>query len=167
MPKMHYSPCRKRFIIASAQCCTKPLSKVISKIFRHIFDQIRNFHDKCKFYKNYNKFWVIQNNFPVLSKLDALNKKKKAREISTFDFSALSLNYPMMTSFACWVRWFISLSMAENLREMVIGISSLYTATRVTGQRNAMATPHLDKIKSSNLRHISLSSVIFNSVTLY
>ena len=94
MPKMHYSPCRKRFIIASPHCSTKPLSKIVSKIFKHIFNQIHNYHDKCTFYKNYNKFWVIQNSFPVLKKLDEINLKKKAREISTFDFSTVYTKLP-------------------------------------------------------------------------
>ena len=94
MPKMHYSPCRKRFIIASAHCSTKPLSKIISKIFRHIFNQIHNYHEKCTFYKNYNKFWVIQNSSPLLKNLDEINLKKNAREISTFDFSTLYTKLP-------------------------------------------------------------------------
>jgi len=94
MPKMHYTPCRKRFIIASAQCSTKPLTKVMSKIFRHIFNQIQTFHHKCTFYKNYNKFWVIQNSFPVLNKIHEINAKKKAREISAFDFSTLYTKLP-------------------------------------------------------------------------
>ena len=94
MPKMHYTPCRKRFIIASSQCSTKPLSKIVSKIFKHIFNQIRNFHGKCTFYKNYNRFWVIENSFPVLQKLDEINIKNKAREISTFDFSTLYTKLP-------------------------------------------------------------------------
>ena len=94
MPKMHYSPCRKRFIIASVHCSTKPVSKIVSKMFKHIFNQIHNYHDKCTFYKNYNKFWVIQNSFPILERLDEINLKKKAREISTFDFSTLYTKLP-------------------------------------------------------------------------
>ena len=94
MPKMHYTPCRKRFIIASAHCSTKPLSKTVSKIFKHIFNQIQNYHDKCTFYKNYNKFWIIQNSFPILKKLDEINLKRKAKEISTFDFSTLYTKLP-------------------------------------------------------------------------
>jgi len=94
MPKMHYTPCRKRFIIASSTCSTKPLSKVTSNIFKHIFNQTRVFHEKCTFYKNYNRFWVIENSFPVLQKLDMINSKKKAREISTFDFSTLYTKLP-------------------------------------------------------------------------
>lgn len=94
MPKMHYTPCRKRFIIASAHCSTKPLSKIISKIFKHIFNQIQNYHDKCTFYKNYNKFWVLKNSFPLIQKIDEINNKKQAREISTFDFSTLYTKLP-------------------------------------------------------------------------
>ena len=37
MPKMHYTPSRRRFIIASSNCCTKPLSFLASKIFKHIY----------------------------------------------------------------------------------------------------------------------------------
>ena len=94
MPKMHYQPCRKRFIIASSKCSTKPISNIVSKIFRHIFNQIRSFHEKSTFYKNYNKFWVIQNSFPVLEKFNRINSKKKAKEISTFDFSTLYTKLP-------------------------------------------------------------------------
>ena len=44
LPKMHYNPPRARFIIASSACSTKPLSKVTSLIFKHLFNQVRNFH---------------------------------------------------------------------------------------------------------------------------
>lgn len=94
MPKMHYNPCRKRFIIASSRCSTKPLSKIVSKVFKHIFNQIQSYHNKCIFYKNYKKFWVLQNSFPLLQKLDEINQKKKAKEISTFDFSTLYTKLP-------------------------------------------------------------------------
>ena len=43
MPKMHYSPFRARFIVASAVCSTKPLSKLMSTIFRKVFKQTRKF----------------------------------------------------------------------------------------------------------------------------
>ena len=89
LPKMHYSPPRARFIIASSTCSTKPISKLTSSIFKHIFDQVRNFHLKSYFYKNYNRFWVIENSFPVIEKLTRINEKKNAKDISTYDFSTL------------------------------------------------------------------------------
>ena len=93
-PKMHYVPSRARFIVSSAKCSTKPLSRIVSNTFKRIFKQIQNFHNKSKFYKNYNRFWVIENSKPLIDKLNKINTKKKAREISTFDFSTLYTKLP-------------------------------------------------------------------------
>ena len=89
LPKMHYSPPRARFIIASSSCSTKPLSKIASSIFKHIFNQVRSFHKKSYFYRNYNRFWVIENSSPIIEKLSRINERKKAKDISTYDFSTL------------------------------------------------------------------------------
>ena len=89
MPKMHKNPSGARFIVASSKCSTKPLSKNISHIFKLIFDQVQNFHLKSKFYGNINCFWVVKNSFPVIEKLDKINKRKGAKCISTYDFSTL------------------------------------------------------------------------------
>ena len=93
-PKMHYTPSRARFIVASACCSTKPLSQIVSIIFKKIQSQIQSFHDKAIFYSNYNRFWVIKNSKPVLDRLQELNKKKRAKTISTFDFSTLYTKLP-------------------------------------------------------------------------
>ena len=89
LPKMHYNPPRARFIIASSSCSTKPLSKITSSIFKHIFNQVQNFHKKSYFYKNYNRFWVISNSSPVIDKLTQINDRQNAKDISTYDFSTL------------------------------------------------------------------------------
>ena len=94
LPKMHYSPPRCRFIVASSSCSTKPLSRLASSIYKHIFNQVRNFHRKSTFYKNYNRFWVIENSDPVIEKLTRLNKTRRARSISTYDFSTLYTKLP-------------------------------------------------------------------------
>ena len=94
LPKMHYSPPRCRFIVASSYCSFKPLSRTASSIYKHIFTQVRNFHRKSTFYKNYNRFWVIENSDPVIEKLTRLNKTKRARNISTYDFSTLYTKLP-------------------------------------------------------------------------
>ena len=49
LPKMHYTPSQSRFIVASSSCSTKPLSKLASSIYKHIFNQVRSFHDKIIF----------------------------------------------------------------------------------------------------------------------
>ena len=94
LPKMHYNPPRARFIIASSTCSTKPLSKITSSIFKHIFNQVRNFHKKSYFYKNYNRFWVIENSAPVIEKMTQINAKRNAKDISTYDFSTLYTKLP-------------------------------------------------------------------------
>ena len=94
MPKMHYSPPRARFIVASSSCSSKPLSKLASSIYKHIFNQTRNFHEKSTFYSNYNRFWPIESNAPVIEKLLKVNERKKAKDISTYDFSTLYTKLP-------------------------------------------------------------------------
>ena len=43
--------------------------------------QVRNFHRKSYFYKNYNRFWTIENSSPIIDKLTRINAKKKAKEL--------------------------------------------------------------------------------------
>ena len=94
IPKMHYTPSRARFIVSSAKCSTKPISRLVSNAFKLIFNQIQNFHAESKFYKNYNRFWVINNSKPLIERLDVINTRKKAKDISTFDFSTLYTKLP-------------------------------------------------------------------------
>ena len=53
-----------------------------------------SFNSKCLFYKNYNRFWVIQNSKTLIGRLKELNKKCNAKTISTFDFSTLYTKPP-------------------------------------------------------------------------
>ena len=48
-----------------------------------------NFHAKSTFYINYNRFWIIENSSPIIDKLNKINEKKNAKDISTYDFSTL------------------------------------------------------------------------------
>ena len=57
-------------------------------------NQIRNFHDKSNFYETYNRYWVINDSKPFIDKLNVINTRKKAKEISTFDFSTLYTKLP-------------------------------------------------------------------------
>ena len=93
-PKMHKTPVGARFIIASKLCSTKPISKAVSNIFKLVFNQTENFHTKAKYLSNYNKFWVLQNVDPVIDKLNQINRKKNAKNISTYDFSTLYTKLP-------------------------------------------------------------------------
>ena len=94
LPKMHKTPIGARFIVASKTCSTKPLTSVISNVFRLIYNHVESFHKKSHFYSNFNKFWVVQNSFPIVEQLDRINAKKNAKRISTFDFSTLYTTIP-------------------------------------------------------------------------
>lgn len=79
----NYTLFRARFIIPSSQCRTKPICKVLSKIFKRSFNQISSFHQKCTFCKNHNKFQVFQNYYRLIEKINIICSNKKAKEIST------------------------------------------------------------------------------------
>ena len=93
-PKIHKNPSSCRFIIASKQCSTKPISKTVSSVFKLIFNQVEKFHKNAKFFSNYNKFWVLQNSEPIIITLKNINRKKRAKSISTYDFSTLYTKLP-------------------------------------------------------------------------
>ena len=59
-----------------------------------IFNFVESFHNKSFFYSGYKKFWVVQNYFPIATKLNKINVKEKAKSISTFDFSTLYTTIP-------------------------------------------------------------------------
>ena len=94
IPKLHKTPIGARFIVASKTCATKPITEVISRIFKMIFTHIESFHKKSLFYSNHKKFWVVQNSFPVIEKMNKINSKRNAQNISTFDFSTLYTTLP-------------------------------------------------------------------------
>ena len=88
LPKMHKTPAGARLIVASYYCIL-PLSDTISKIFIMVFNTVESFHNKSFFYSACKKFWLCKNYFPIGAKLNKINVKKKAKYISTFDFSTL------------------------------------------------------------------------------
>ena len=92
MPKMHKNPIKARFIVASPNCSIKPLSKAITSAFRLFYRQIESYNNKSRYFTGVNSFWVVQSNKPVFEAINRLNKRKKAKSISTFDFSTLYTN---------------------------------------------------------------------------
>ena len=94
IPKLHKNLVGARFIIASKICSTKQVSKSVSNVFKLIFSQVENFHKNEKFLSQYNKFWVLQNSDPIIESLNHINKKKRAKSISPYDFSTLYTKLP-------------------------------------------------------------------------
>ena len=94
LPKMHKSPIKARFMIASRKSSIKPLSQAIPSAFRLFYRQIESYNDKCRFFSGVNTFWVVQNNKPITDAINKLNERNKANSISTFDFSTLYTKLP-------------------------------------------------------------------------
>ena len=94
MPKMHKTPVGERFIIASPKCSVKPLLKDVTSILKLFQKQVESFHDKNRLWVGVSNFWVIQNNKPVVDRINKINSKKKAVSIRTFDFSTLYAKIP-------------------------------------------------------------------------
>ena len=94
LPKMHKTPIGARFIVASNYCSTKPLSDTTSKLFKMILNTVESFHTQSFFHSGCEKFWVVQNSFPIATKLNKINVKKKAKSISAFEFRILYTTIP-------------------------------------------------------------------------
>ena len=63
------------------KCIRHPLvslSDKIFKIFKMIFNTVKSFHNKRFFYLGFRKVWVVQNSFPIVTKLNKINVKKNA-----------------------------------------------------------------------------------------
>ena len=94
IPKLHKNPVGNRFIIASPKCSLKALLKDVTPILKLFQNQIKSFHDKNRVWTGVSNFWIIQNNTPVVERIDKINHRKKAFSIRTFDFSTLYTKIP-------------------------------------------------------------------------
>ena len=84
---MHKTPIGTRFIVASKNCSNEPLSDIISKFFKMIFNH-KIFIKKV--YLTYVlKVLDCRKSIPNFYKVDKINTKKKAKNISTFYFTTL------------------------------------------------------------------------------
>ena len=59
-----------------------------------IFKTVESALDKRFFYSGCKKLWLAQNSFPAVNKLNEINVKKRAKSISTFDFSIIYVAIP-------------------------------------------------------------------------
>ena len=120
--------------MASNYCSTKPVFETISKILKIIFNAVESFHNKSLFYSGYKKFWVAQNYFPIATKLNTFSVKKKAKSISTFDFSTLytTIPYKLLLNVLSEV---INLAFKSKVRKR-IGFSkaSIYWTSKEAGR---------------------------------
>ena len=95
IPKMHKKPFSKqRYIAASHNCSTKPLSKILTKCLKVIEKQHRII---CRnYFRNFgiNPMWIIHNSKAVHDYISTYNSKKKSKHVRTYDFSTLYTSIP-------------------------------------------------------------------------
>ena len=94
LPKMHKIPPGARFIIAGKKCINKQLSKHVTSVFKLCYSQIDAYHKKTYYFSGAKTFCVIQSNSLPSECIKKINKRKNAKQISTFDFSTLYTKIP-------------------------------------------------------------------------
>ena len=88
-----------------------------------VFNTVESFHNKSFFYSGCKKFWVVQNYFPIGTKLNKINVRKKAKSISTFDFSTLHTTILHKLLLKCFQKLSIlSENALASLKQLSIGL---------------------------------------------
>ena len=84
---MHKIPSGARFIIAARNCINKQLSNMLRQPSAFI-------SQKTYYYSGTKTIWVIQNNSLLLECINKINKRKNAKQTSTFNYSTLYTKIP-------------------------------------------------------------------------
>ena len=82
------------FIIVSPVCSIKPLSNDITPIFKLFYEKTERYYIKGKVWSGMKTFCIIQNNYPVISSINKLNKCRAAKSMTNSDFSSLYTKIP-------------------------------------------------------------------------
>ena len=67
---------------------------MISKVFKMIFNHVQSFYRKRLFDLPFKKISVVEISLLTVTKLNKINTKKKAKSISTFEFTTLYTTIP-------------------------------------------------------------------------
>ena len=58
------------------------------------FKHVESFRRKSLLYIYFKNFWIVENAFPIIKKLNKIHTKKKAKSISIFDLATLYMTIP-------------------------------------------------------------------------
>ena len=92
LTKEHKIPKKTRTIISSKVCITKPISKTLQLCLKRIQQSRKNLCQNIFNYSGINTFWIIDNNQPILNTINAINAKRSAKSIATYDFENMYTN---------------------------------------------------------------------------
>ena len=93
--KMHKTPIGAIFIVASKNFSTKPLSDVISKVFKVIFNHDERFHTKSLFHTYFKKVWFVKNSFSIPIKLNKIYILKKSQNFQLYHIICDNSSQPL------------------------------------------------------------------------
>ena len=163
---MQKAPISARFIVALKSCSTKPLYDVISKVFKMIFNRTEIFDRRSLFYTCFKKFWVVENSFPIVTKMNKRDTKKKPKSISTFCFTTLLTTIPhnQPTKVLSEIINFVFKSKTRSR----IGFSktSIYWASKGSGRRFFTRQILIDAISFSSQNFILPSETWYSNKRL-
>ena len=95
IPKMHKKPhSKQRFIAASYDCTTKPISAILTKCFKLIEKQHRFICRRYEKSHRINPMWIIHNSSSVHMSAANFNRTKTASDVRTYDFTNLYTSIP-------------------------------------------------------------------------
>ena len=57
-------------------------------------EKVERYQTRGKIWSGIKTFWTIHDNYPVISSINKLKKRKAAKSVSTFDFSILCTKIP-------------------------------------------------------------------------
>lgn len=94
IPKFHKNPPKARFIVSSADCTTKSISKPLSQILKLLQRMHRAYCSSISFARaGQNRMFIVENSAAVVAVLDSISKRGKS--LGTFDFSTLYTCIPL------------------------------------------------------------------------
>ena len=94
IPKFHKTPVKSRYIVSSAVCATKKLASMISKSLKLIMKGRKKYCSVIEEFTGTNRWWISENNQPVLQTIKEINEKQQAKAVVTYDFSTLYTKIP-------------------------------------------------------------------------
>ena len=93
IPKLHKCHYKQRYIAGSANCSTKPLSKLLTVILSAVKNGLQSYCETSHSKIGVNQMWILKNSKDLLE----CHKSKpltSCNSIKTFDFSTLYTSIP-------------------------------------------------------------------------
>ena len=96
IPKLHMCPFKQSYVVGSAKCSTKPLSKLLSCILSAVKTVFQSYCDTSYSTGGVNQMWILKNSEDQLEYIQSIQNRSlsSCNIINTFDFSTLYITIP-------------------------------------------------------------------------